>query len=275
MSEVVEVKTIGEVERIVHDSGLWDGTGPVEFSNDGETWTQAWAPSDDHPHPEFARVSVYRKDVRIPTAVTIRWDEQFPEASEDWSGMWTRSPMRHFGRTVRMVGFRQTFRELLQDIVIEDEDEDEDRASAPVPPAARDWEAEILAASTDEELLALVKDARAARVFKPTPEGTALDRLWKSRRAVLAATVPADAPPLSADEKAEHDRFFPEDARPVPHPPTVKLTPVSAAAPAKPRAPRKPTAVSTALAEAAERAQAEGRPVDRTLRRASRKVGKP
>lgn len=190
MSELVEKKTIGEVEHIVHGSGQWDGTGPVEFSNDGEAWAQAWTPSEEHPHPEFARVEVYRKDVRIPTTVTIRWDEQFPAASEQWSQMWTRSPMRHFGRTARMVGFRQTFRELLGDIVIEDEADDRAEPWTPpedAAPVARDWAAEIAAAESDELLDVIEKEARAARIFTPDAAGTALHRALRARRREVAA----------------------------------------------------------------------------------------
>lgn len=190
MSELVEKKTIGEVEHIVHASGQWDGTSPVEFSNDGETWVQAWAPSEDHPHPEFARVEVYRKDVRIPTTVTIRWDEQYPAASEEWSGKWDRSPMRHFGRTARMVGFRQTFRDLLGNIVIEDEGEDRvtpaDAAPVDVAPA-RDWAKEIAEAKSPELLDAIESEGRAARIFTPDAEGTALHRQLRARRREIEA----------------------------------------------------------------------------------------
>ena len=182
MSDLVEVKTIGEVERIVHASGQWDGTGPVEFSNDGQAWSEAWAPSEEHPFPEYARVSVYRKDVRVPTTVTIRWDEQIPQADEFWTAKWVNSPMRHFGRTVRMVAFRQTFRDLLGDIAIEDEDRTPGPDAAPVEAAERDWAAEFAAAETIEALDLVVKDARTARVFTSDAAGTALDRAWKARR---------------------------------------------------------------------------------------------
>lgn len=191
---VPEVKTIAEVERIVNGSGLWDGTGEVEFSDDGVVWTAAWTPEADGAHPQFARVSVYRKEVRIPTTVTIRWNEQFPEASEEWAGKWRRSPMRHFGRTVRMVGYRQTFRELLGNVRIEDEADDRVTAAptaepAPAPAAERDWAAEIAASKTLEQLDAVVADARSARVFKPNQEGVALDLAQKARRRELAAAV--------------------------------------------------------------------------------------
>lgn len=233
MSELVEKKTIGEVEHIVHASGQWDGTGPVEFSDDGESWVQAWSPTvlSGHDgtilnvivsHPEFARVEVYRKGVRIPTTVTIRWDEQYPAASEEWAGKWTRSPMRHFGRTARMVGFRQTFRDLLGDIVIEDEADDrvtgDDAAPADDAPA-RDWAKEIAEAQSPELLDAIEKEGRAARIFTPNAEGTALHRALKNRRKQIAAQpeIPADAW-APADYEVEHIEeppSTPNHARPV------------------------------------------------------------
>ncbi|WDH80174.1 hypothetical protein PTQ19_07020 [Microbacterium esteraromaticum] len=221
MSELVEVKQIGEVEHIVHASGQWDGTGPVEFSNDGQEWTTAWAPSEEHPHPEYSRVSVYRKDVRIPTEVTIRWDEQYPAASEEWSGMWDRSPTRHFGRTARMVGFRQTFRDLLSNIVIEDEGDDRATPTAQhvenaeaAAPAPRDWAAEIAAAESAEMLDAIEKDGRAVRIFTADGPGTELWRSLRARRREIekkwadvesaweepAIADAADVPVVAADE---------------------------------------------------------------------------
>lgn len=206
MSEqMTEVKTIGEVERIVHASGLWDGTSEVELSNDGIVWLEAWAPSEEHPVPTFARVTVYRKEVTHPTRKTIRWDEQFPEASEEWAQKWRRAPMRHFSRTVRMIAFRETFRDLLGDITIEDENRNAPAVSAGPTPAVeaegRDWHSEFEQASTIEALDAIVKEARTARIFKPTPDGTALDRAWKEHRRELnfareleASAIPAEQP---------------------------------------------------------------------------------
>lgn len=184
---VPEVKTIAEVERIVNGSGLWDGTGVIEFSDDGIDWTPAWSPTDDVAHPQFARVAVHRKDVRIPTTAIIRWEEQFPEASEEWSGKWTRSPMRHFGRTVRMVAYRQTFRELLGDVRIEDEADDRVTAApaTDAAPVARDFAAEVQKAGTVDDIDALERDARAVRAFTPDKAGTDLHRLFRNRRREL------------------------------------------------------------------------------------------
>lgn len=227
MAELVEKKTIGEVERIVHGSGMWDGTGPVEFSNDGDTWVTAWAPTDDHPHPVYARVSTYRKDVRIPTAVTIRWDEQFPEASDEWAAAWTHAPMRHFERTARMIAFRRTFRDLLGDIVIEDEGDERAEPGTPrdVPTPERDWAAEIAAADTGEQLNAIEKDARAARIFTPDAAGTALHRALRARRnelvdiaagAVWSAMVANEqmSDEVGSVKEPAHEVRQPQDHRP-------------------------------------------------------------
>lgn len=186
MSELVEKKTIGEVEHIIHASGQWDGTEPVEFSNDGEHFAETWMPTEENPHPQFARVTVHRKDVKIPTRKTIRWDEQYPAASEEWAGKWDRSPMRHFGRTVRMVAFRETFRDMLGDIVIEDEADDR-VTPADAPPAApatmpRNWSKEIAEAQSPELLDAIEREGRAVRIFTPDAEGTALHRQLRARR---------------------------------------------------------------------------------------------
>lgn len=205
---VPEVKTIAEVERIVNGSGLWDGTGTIEFSDDGITWTPAWSPTADVAHPQFARVEVHRKDVRIPTTAIIRWDEQFPEASEEWSGKWTRSPMRHFGRTVRMVAYRQTFRELLGDVRIEDEADDRvtTATATDATPVARDFATEVQKAETVDDIDAIERDARAVRAFTPDKAGTDLHRLVRNRRRELVdaawAASSADRT-LSASEAVE------------------------------------------------------------------------
>lgn len=196
MTEIAEVKTIGDVERIVHGSGLWDGTDPVEFSDDGDAWVEAWAPTkattvqttfsfqparEARDHPEFARVTVYRKDVRIGTRVTIRWDEQRPRENEEWAAKWDAAPTRHFGRTARMVAFRQTFRDILGDVSIEDEERTTGPAPEPDAPA-RDWAAEIDAATTVDELDTIDKAARAVKAFTPDAQGTALHRQLRAKR---------------------------------------------------------------------------------------------
>ncbi|WP_136051176.1 hypothetical protein [Microbacterium sp. K36] len=229
-TELIEKKTIGEVEHIVHASGEWDGTGPVEFSDDGETWTQAWAPTIitgtdgetirvEVAHPEFARVEVYRKGVRIPTTVTIRWAEQYPAASDEWAAKWDRSPMRHLGRTVRMVAFRQTFRDLLGDIRIEEEVDERDLPDAPAntaPAAERDWAAEFLATETIEQIDALEAEARAVRAFTPDKAGTDLHRTARNQRKALAESAwalsaAAAAPTATESETPVIERPAPGD----------------------------------------------------------------
>lgn len=221
-TELIEKKTIGEVEHIVHASGEWDGTGPVEFSVDGVEWVEAWSLTPEAAHPEFARVEVYRKGVRIPTRVTIRWSEQYPAASEKWSGKWDRSPMRHFGRTARMVAFRQTFRDLLGDIRIEEEIDERDLpalAADAAPAAARDWAAEFLATKSIEEIDALEAEARAVRAFTPDKAGTDLHRTARNQRKALvesawAISTAEPAPAVAATESPAVERPAPRDYLP-------------------------------------------------------------
>ncbi|MDF2046211.1 hypothetical protein P2P98_08575 [Microbacterium sp. Kw_RZR3] len=213
MTEVAEVTTIGEVERRVHGSGMWDGTGPVEFSDNGLVWSEAWSPVVEqnhlpdapvqsvviHGHPEFARVTVYRKGVRIPTTVTIRWDEQRPRENEEWAAKWDAAPTRHFGRTARMVAFRQTFRDILGDVSIEDEE----RTTRPTPETqapVEDWAALIEAAEDLENLDAIDKAARAVKAFTPDKAGTDLHRQLRAKRKALteAAWEPKGAGSLGS-----------------------------------------------------------------------------
>lgn len=206
MTEVAEVKTIGDVERIVHGSGMWDGTGPVEFSNDGDRWVEAWAPTEDHPHPEFARVQVHRKDVTIPKRKTIRWDDYVPrgegERSIFWLAQWTASPSRHFDRITRMVNYREMFRDIIGDIVIEGEDVDHEPAPKPEAPA-RDWFFDIATSMDTDELDAVVAEAKNAVAFTADAAGTRLDRAHKLRRreltSVLALDVTGSALTIVAD----------------------------------------------------------------------------
>lgn len=178
MSEVQEVKTIGEVERIVHASGLWDGASAVEFSNDGETWAEHWAPTEEHPYPTFARVETYRKDVRLPARVTARWDEQIPQDPE-WHQKWCTHQMQHFGRTVRMLAFRQAFRDLLGNIRLEDE------AIVQDTDTQRDWAAEFKTAESVDALVEVWEAARAVRALNAE-----LEVVFRGRRRELGGSKP-------------------------------------------------------------------------------------
>jgi hypothetical protein len=115
-----------------------------------------------------------------------------------------------------MVGFRQTFRDIVGDIVVEDEADERTLAPAAesAPATERDWAAEFAAADTIDELDAVVTEARQARVFKPTKAGTDLDLAAKARRRELAATVAAawntpDSTPQPAARPATSDHLPP------------------------------------------------------------------
>lgn len=107
--------TLEEAETLVIDSGQWRGT-TVEFSNDGETWVEAWSSTDEHPHPVFARATVRRKyldgDV-VARTVTVRWDEYVPDEGDGFRGSWDRMPTIMLGKVAVVSCYRGVFRDII------------------------------------------------------------------------------------------------------------------------------------------------------------------
>lgn len=145
--------------------------------------------------PIAARVNVTRRG-QAQRPVTIGWNEYEAQdqTDPDWNATRALKPMTIFGSEVERHAYRVVFADILAPLL----------AAAPTAPddgpapwettddlRERDWAAEIAAAADVDALDAVVREARAARLFKPTPEGTALDRAWKARRRVLAEPAPA------------------------------------------------------------------------------------
>jgi len=112
-------QTLAEYERLAIGTGEWNGTDAPEFSEDGVTWSTAWvrpdvAPSDDDPHPVFARATVYRQGIKRPIVVVIRWDEALP-AVEPWRDLWLRKPATMFGAFALRAALRRAFRDAIGD----------------------------------------------------------------------------------------------------------------------------------------------------------------
>jgi len=111
-------QTLAEYERLAIGTGEWNGTDAPEFSTrgilGGMEWTTAWAPTEDGDHPMFARATVYRKGVRRPVVVVIRWDEAFP-AVDHWRDLWQRKPVTMFGAFALRAALRRAFRDVIGD----------------------------------------------------------------------------------------------------------------------------------------------------------------
>lgn len=112
-------QTLAEYERLAIGTGEWNGTDAPEFSDDGEHWSTAWLPIshadlNGDRYPLLARATVWRKGVKRPTVVVIRWEEALP-AIEEWRALWLRKPVTLFGAFALRAALRRAFRDVIGD----------------------------------------------------------------------------------------------------------------------------------------------------------------
>lgn len=107
-------QTLAEYERLAIGTGEWNGTEAPEFSDYGTAWSAAWMPSEGQEHPTFARATVYRKGIKRPIIVVIRWDEALP-AVDEWRDLWMRKPVALFGAFALRAALRRAFRDAIGD----------------------------------------------------------------------------------------------------------------------------------------------------------------
>lgn len=117
-------QTLADYERAAIETGEWNGTDAPEFSDDGVTWSTAWAPGpEEYATPTFARATVYRKYVKRPVVVVVRWDEALP-ADDEWRALWMRKPVALFGAFALRAALRRAFRDVIGDHHAPDEQHD-------------------------------------------------------------------------------------------------------------------------------------------------------
>lgn len=192
----------------------WQGAQPGSFA---PQWAPMFSPSDESPHPEFARVTITRKG-QEPREVVVSWAEYADDLALNdpaWAEKRSQKPMTIFGAEVERHAYRVVFADVLAQI---------DRPTAPPArpgfcgrhpsgtdePCAgcadirrrrddweskgdsvRDWQADLAAASTKAEVDALFEEARAAKALKDAKLHEAFTRRL---REVLASPKPAPAP---------------------------------------------------------------------------------
>lgn len=103
--------------RILADrTGEYEGQTPVQWSGDGVTWVDAWAP--DEP-PMFARVGVYRRGWRDAQYTTVKF-KSFAVTRDEWVGgkptgrkllnpMWLKMPEHMLANAAEKAALRKTF----------------------------------------------------------------------------------------------------------------------------------------------------------------------
>lgn len=156
-------QTLASYEAAAIKTGQWNGTDAVEFSNDGATWAPVWVKTDEHAFPSFARARVHRAGVEHADWQYVSWAESIP-AVEDWRALWERKPMKLFGAYAQRSAIRHAFREVIGDR--RDADEIDPAAPTAAPETAapgRDWDGEIEAATSSEQLTLIWAEARDQR----------------------------------------------------------------------------------------------------------------
>lgn len=198
--------TLGEFEALAQQTGQWDGADPVEFSADGVYWLPVWAPIGDHRFPPFARATVRRKGVTIPTVIVVAWDESVP-ADDEWRGLWEQKPMKLFGSFALRSAIRHAFRDVVGDRRGPDENTGTPTSDAPHAESAS-WDDQIRDAQTIDEIDRIWTDMRAARARTGAREVS-----YIARRAELAAAEWEPAPEPAPERPAPLDHLPPAGNR--------------------------------------------------------------
>lgn len=179
-----DIRTLAEYRAAAEETGEWESTD-VDFSNDGETWQRFLIPTDEHPHPLYARATVVRKGKNDAVQQVLLWEEAIPD--DEFATVWGRRPHLLFGGAVERAGLRRAFPAAVAGIVAADrearaatESPWEAKPSGPAPDAPT-WDELIEAATTAEEVDAVHKQARSVRAMTP-----ALEQQMKRRKRALA-----------------------------------------------------------------------------------------
>ncbi|MDR7113912.1 hypothetical protein J2X03_003814 [Microbacterium trichothecenolyticum] len=202
MSDQTETKalTVEAARAAVQASGELEAIdGPHFLAHDEAQWLSYFLPSQSATGlPILARVIVTRRG-QAPREVAISWGEYADEMQNDpaWNVTRERKPMTVFGAEVERTAYRRVFADVLAPLL-------GSRPAAPAaPPAERDWAAEIAAAATVDAINKIEEDGRAAKVFKPNAEGTALHRAVRDRRKELEAQAAAAWEPAELAQVAD------------------------------------------------------------------------
>ncbi|WP_144795732.1 hypothetical protein [Microbacterium paludicola] len=153
MSDEYQSIPVGLARAAVQASGelvgfqgpeYWQGLPAMSV---GSPWLTMFAPTDERPHPEFARVIITRRG-QEPREVVISWDEYAAELElndPEWLEKRKQKPMAIFGAEVERHAYRVVFADVLDAAfpprIIEDHRYGQAEPKVAVMPAwaNRDW----------------------------------------------------------------------------------------------------------------------------------------
>jgi len=229
--------SIDGARLVAERTGEYEGQTDPEWSNDGATWSIAWTATEERPHPEFARVGVYRRGHRDAMRVVARWDS-YAVYDDVWennrktgekrvSSMWGKMPDLMLAKVAEMLALRKAFPQDLSGLYSSEEMAQADRpqkapeqAPAAQPAlvqeqqaAATDWFAEAAKVTSKDEANALWR-----RIAKPE-RSTELGAAIAARLAALAeAEKPMEPEPKWAEQQPSEEPVTDWATQPVPQP---------------------------------------------------------
>lgn len=177
-----EAKRLSDLERIAFKTGEYRGW-ELDFSADGFTWAPV-IPKGVAEHPAYARATTHRNGF-VPCAVVIEWDDSIPLMDGKPSPSWLAHPHVLFGARARRASLRIAFRDVMPEFPPDEHFPEKPGQAMPEEAMSdRDWHAAVALTTDMEELDALWRDARTARVVD-----VPLDQAFKNRRRALQAPV--------------------------------------------------------------------------------------
>ena len=137
--------SIDGARLIAERSGKYAGQTPVEWTGDGQTWTQVWL---DRQPPAAARVGVHRSDFREPLYAVANF-----QAYAAGGPMWDKMPALMIGKCAEMLALRKAFPQDLSGLYSTEEmgQAGEPQQAAQVQPAPQPEQQQPASAVPDED----------------------------------------------------------------------------------------------------------------------------
>ena len=137
--------SIDGARLIAERSGKYAGQTPVEWTGDGQNWTQVWL---DRQPPAAARVGVHRSDFREPLYAVANF-----QAYAAGGPMWDKMPALMIGKCAEMLALRKAFPQDLSGLYSTEEMDQagEPQQAARVQPAPQPEQQQPASAVPDED----------------------------------------------------------------------------------------------------------------------------
>lgn len=159
--------SIDGARLIAERSGKYAGQTPVEWTGDGQTWTEVWL---DNKPPAAARVGVHRADFREPLYAVANFS-----AYAAGGPMWDKMPSLMIAKCAEMLALRKAFPQDLSGLY---STEEMDQAGTPAQPAQQAQQQQTQQQPRAAEPVADEDGVIEAEVVEDEPEVRPVQQQW-------------------------------------------------------------------------------------------------